>query len=1390
MRITDSPAGLPSLLDEYNLFEFSNPLLPHHRELLALAGVAPDIADARGVISCSDPADITALGFSQTQAAAGLRAPVLLFRIWNVDGGPAGWQMRPDTPRVGSNGRVVKYETPAGAKTTLDIHPFAFKSLRDAGTPLLVTEGVKKADAVLSAARREGVAICPADLSGVNMAKTPGTEAALGSIPLTNRTVFIGFDSDAAVNEAVNKAAIDLGRSLQGRGAVVRFILLDANREGGKVGLDDALASGTTLAELLAGAVESIDPVRPVVAVSARIDQMVARAVKVLAREDGVFVTGDRLAYVRQTTSGRKGTLVARIEPFSMPSMRTLLAGLVDWRTARGTKEPKLVAARPPDDVVAGVLAPQDWPDIQRLDLVTHAPSLLPDLTVTTRGGYYAAGRLLYKPRIPLKAIPKEPTHAECKAALEVLLEPFSQFPFMSEADRSGVVAAVLTLVAEPAVGGNIPIVAFDGNSPGCGKGMLTNIITRIGIDAPAALITGDMHNEEAGKLIPSLAVSGQRVVVIDNVTDEIRLPALDSAITTGHITHRILRTSETRTIPCRLVFFLTGNGLAIGGDAFRRTLFIRLRTTVERPEERSDFRHQPLEEWVERNLADLQAAAATILRGFVAAGMPQQRLSSWGSFEEWSCLIRQCVVWTGLPDPLETRADMRAVTDPMDAARRTLVSLWPTLDPNREGLLARQAIALLTGPASEADPDLKEAVESLCRETRKTGTACPTANQLGYVLSRLKTRPYESGGVLRWIDKGEGNSKEGIRWHWFPRPEEVGETPEVTNPVMLPTHTLDEEEKFQDVQRKTPSPSSPSSPHLRPKLDLITTYDDAMRLLGVISEGCSQGMIVGVTLEPEGLSPLTSRPRLLQIAASDRPVAAIDLDRVGGLPALAEHLRPLRAVAHNAVSEMGFLRHHGGLALTLDCTLLAEHVLTGKSRSLADVLRDRLGLLVEGKEELQASDWSGALSPEQLQHAAANAEAARQLFPVLQSELERLGATRAYELARDAQPAVVSMALAGVPIDHEDVERRLAEIMPQQAAVEARASAIFGADFNIRSSTQLEQLLIEGLPPEMTESWPRTPRGALETGTKVLAKYIPDFPEPLRSHFRNVILPYRALQPLEQALPPYDAHRVYPHMNVLGASTGRMSCSKPNVQALPKTLRSLVRAPEGHRLIMADYSQIEFLIAAVLAGEQRVLDAFECGEDVHVLTAKAILGRDPGKQERQTAKAANYGLLYGQGAAGFRAYASQTYGVSLSPDEAARVRESWFAAYPKIRKYQNRLMEEWQGGRLLQSPMGRPLYPTKYTEALNYPAQAAGAEIIHAALGLVHRNLAQFGGRVVPILAVHDEIVLLAPVDEADAAARVLEESMTEAALSVLPDLPSKGLVEAKVVVTWADKG
>ena len=176
-------------------------LLPNHIKMLLDSAIDPAVVEARGVISCTVPADIAALGFSQTQAAVGLQAPVLLFRIWNVDGEPAGWQMRPDTPRVGSNGRVIKYETPAGAKTTLDVHPFAFEALRDGGTPLLVTEGVKKADAVLSAARREGIVICPTDLSGVSMAKTPGTQAApictlhKSSAPVLRRCIWRSWSS-------------------------------------------------------------------------------------------------------------------------------------------------------------------------------------------------------------------------------------------------------------------------------------------------------------------------------------------------------------------------------------------------------------------------------------------------------------------------------------------------------------------------------------------------------------------------------------------------------------------------------------------------------------------------------------------------------------------------------------------------------------------------------------------------------------------------------------------------------------------------------------------------------------------------------------------------------------------------------------------------------------------------------------------------------------------------------------------------------------------------------------------------------------------------------------------------------------------------------------------
>jgi DNA polymerase-1 len=162
--------------------------------------------------------------------------------------------------------------------------------------------------------------------------------------------------------------------------------------------------------------------------------------------------------------------------------------------------------------------------------------------------------------------------------------------------------------------------------------------------------------------------------------------------------------------------------------------------------------------------------------------------------------------------------------------------------------------------------------------------------------------------------------------------------------------------------------------------------------------------------------------------------------------------------------------------------------------------------------------------------------------------------------------------------------------------------------------------------------------------------------------------------EPTEKGREVYLDGRLYPSWGMCAADTGRMSCRDPSMQNVPSKsrlgeLRRCVIAPEGHRLVKADYSQIELRIVAKIAGEEKMLDDYRKGEDLHTATARSITGRERvTKEGRQLAKAVNFGLLYGQGANGLRNYARDKYEVEMSPEEAAEYRERWFETYPAIK--------------------------------------------------------------------------------------------------------------------------
>ena len=247
-----------------------------------------------------------------------------------------------------------------------------------------------------------------------------------------------------------------------------------------------------------------------------------------------------------------------------------------------------------------------------------------------------------------------------------------------------------------------------------------------------------------------------------------------------------------------------------------------------------------------------------------------------------------------------------------------------------------------------------------------------------------------------------------------------------------------------------------------------------------------------------------------------------------------------------------------------------------------------------------------------------------------------------------------------------------------------------------------------------------------------------------------------------------------------IGAASGRIACSNANLQNIPRdpSYRACFRPPEGRVLVKADYSQIELRIAAQLSGDAAMGEAFRQGEDLHAATARAVLGREPKQEDRQLAKALNFGLLYGMGAAVLREYAGNDYGVEMTLEEARHAHDRFFAAYPGLRAWQRRQPEGTIASRTLAGR--RRLDVRRFTEKLNSPVQGTGADILKLALARLWEDRGAVPSAV-PVLAVHDELVIEVDAGDAPAAEAWLRRHMEGAAKAMLPDVSV--VVESAVV-------
>jgi hypothetical protein len=177
-------------------------------------------------------------------------------------------------------------------------------------------------------------------------------------------------------------------------------------------------------------------------------------------------------------------------------------------------------------------------------------------------------------------------------------------------------------------------------------------------------------------------------------------------ALTAASIKDRILGKTQTIEAPLSAVFLCTGNNLVYAGDVTRRVVPIALDPRMERPEERTGFQHNPLLPWLQQERPRLTMAALTIVKAYFEAGCPSTGIAPLGSFEAWSDLIRQALVWAGEPDPCEGRKDLEATSDPQYETLATLLHTWQECYRSQESVTLKQVIDDIQKNAQYVGPE------------------------------------------------------------------------------------------------------------------------------------------------------------------------------------------------------------------------------------------------------------------------------------------------------------------------------------------------------------------------------------------------------------------------------------------------------------------------------------------------------------------------------------------------------------------------------------------------------------------------------------------------------------------------------------------------------------
>ncbi|HJP06767.1 MAG TPA: DNA polymerase, partial [Arenicellales bacterium] len=404
-----------------------------------------------------------------------------------------------------------------------------------------------------------------------------------------------------------------------------------------------------------------------------------------------------------------------------------------------------------------------------------------------------------------------------------------------------------------------------------------------------------------------------------------------------------------------------------------------------------------------------------------------------------------------------------------------------------------------------------------------------------------------------------------------------------------------------------------------------------------------------------------------------------------------------------------------------------------------------------------------------------------QELFPRLQGEPSQQTLFERIEMP--LIPVLSRIERTGVRVDCAMLATQSAELLQRIQELEEQAHREANSPFNIASPKQIQEILFEHLQLPVLA---KTPKGQPSTAESVLAELAEQHDLP------RLILEHRGLSKLRStyteklpALVNPDTGRVHTSYHQASVATGRLSSSDPNLQNIPvrtaegRRIREAFVPPPGAVLVAADYSQIELRIMAHLSGDAGLMAAFDKGEDVHRATAAEVFGVTTDvvdADQRRSAKAINFGLIYGMSAFGL----ARQLGIERA--QAQDYIERYFDRYPGVRTFMDATRAQVREQHYVETVFGRRLFLADISSsnharrqaaeraAINAPMQGTAADLIKLAMLAVDDWLHQDGGGARMIMQVHDELVLEVPESESERVSEAVARLMSEVAELAVP--------------------